>query len=160
MKELYSLINFCGREAIPQYAYKVLCPMAVPFIDTDVFEFSDNGPFNYCLIDTQEFMSTKSEKVRECRMSTPSFWGELCQWMDQELPQQPGAKGHKFQIRYIRENLSYGVYSFKVEGDPLSGVITDESTGLVWDQYDSGKMLDWKGALKYMQQKNQEHGRG
>lgn len=47
---------------------------------------------------------------------------------------------------YVRGNQEYGRNKFKKNNN---GTITDEATGLVWTQTDSGKGLNWQQALKY-----------
>jgi len=48
-------------------------------------------------------------------------------------------------VRAVRGE-SYGVNAFMDNGD---GTITDEATGLMWQQGDSGTGLDWEEALSY-----------
>ncbi len=51
----------------------------------------------------------------------------------------------KFYARYVRGG-SYGKNKFKDNGD---GTITDQATGLMWSQKDSGKGMNWQEALEY-----------
>ncbi len=53
-------------------------------------------------------------------------------------------------VRAVRGN-SYGVNQFVNNGD---GTITDQATGLMWPQADSGKGLDWEHALALAQTMN------
>ena len=48
-------------------------------------------------------------------------------------------------VRAVRGN-TYGVNEFVDNGD---GTITDNATGLMWQQADSGSTLDWENALAY-----------
>ncbi len=48
----------------------------------------------------------------------------------------------------------YGVNDFVDNGD---GTITDEATGLMWMQDDSGEGMDWEHALAWAQEKNAEN---
>ena len=51
-------------------------------------------------------------------------------------------------VRYVRGNPHYGLNKFTDNGD---GTVTDQSTGLIWQQRDSGKTFEWKDALSYAQ---------
>ena len=51
----------------------------------------------------------------------------------------------KFYARYVRGNV-YGENSFVDNGD---GTVTDQVTGLMWMQKDSGRGMNWKDALEY-----------
>ncbi len=48
-------------------------------------------------------------------------------------------------VRAVRGD-SYGINAFVDNGD---GTVTDEATGLMWQQVDSGVGLDWEDALSY-----------
>ena len=55
-------------------------------------------------------------------------------------------------MKYVRGGTgSYGKNSFS---DNQDGTVADAATGLVWDQDDSGKGLDWQEALAWVQAKN------
>ena len=53
----------------------------------------------------------------------------------------------------VRGNTSYGVNDFVDNGD---GTVTDNATGLMWSQDDSGEGLDWEEALTWVEQRNAE----
>ncbi len=59
--------------------------------------------------------------------------------------------GPKHLVRCVRGNLAYGVNLFQNNGD---GTISDLSTGLMWQQTDSGSGIDWENALAYAQTQN------
>ena len=52
------------------------------------------------------------------------------------MPGQTGSK--EFFVLYVRGNTDYGINNFADNGD---GTITDQSTGLMWMQLDSGDLL-------------------
>jgi len=60
------------------------------------------------------------------------------------------ASGPRHLIRCVR-GASYGINSFLNQGD---GTITDQATGLIWAQTDSGSGMDWEHALAYAQTQN------
>lgn len=57
-------------------------------------------------------------------------------------------------MRYVRDNLDYGINNFVDNGD---GTITDTATGLMWSKASSGGGMDWKDALAWVQQKNEQN---
>jgi hypothetical protein len=67
---------------------------------------------------------------------------------------KPGGQVKTEFVRYVRGNEDYGINDFKNNGD---GTITDEATGLMWSQADSGQGMDWEDALAWVQQKNNEN---
>ena len=55
-----------------------------------------------------------------------------------------------FFVMYVRGNENYGINDFTDNGN---GTITDEATGLMWMQDDSGEGLNWEDALSYAEGK-------
>ena len=49
-------------------------------------------------------------------------------------------------VLYVRGSTEYGQNAFIDNGD---GTITDEATGLMWAQEDSGDSMNWESALSY-----------
>ncbi|HIJ81149.1 MAG TPA: DUF1566 domain-containing protein [Desulfuromonadales bacterium] len=58
--------------------------------------------------------------------------------------------GPRHLARCVRGDI-YGVNNFKNNSD---GTITDQATGLMWAQADSGSGMDWEHALAFAQTKN------
>ena len=58
--------------------------------------------------------------------------------------------GPRHLARCVRGDV-YGVNNFKNNSD---GTITDQATGLMWTQADSGSGMDWEHALAFAQTKN------
>jgi hypothetical protein len=54
----------------------------------------------------------------------------------------------------VRGNTAYGVNDFTDNGD---GTVTDNATGLMWSQDDSGTGMNWAEALAWVEQKNAEN---
>jgi hypothetical protein len=65
---------------------------------------------------------------------------------------QGGAK--YFTVRLVRGNPDYGKNNFQ---DNNNGTISDLATGLMWQQTDSQKAMDWEDALAYAATKNKEN---
>jgi hypothetical protein len=53
---------------------------------------------------------------------------------------------NKMYFRMVRGNPNYGINNFTDNGD---GTITDNATGLMWQQSDDGNTYDWENALAY-----------
>ncbi|MCP4793329.1 MAG: DUF1566 domain-containing protein, partial [Actinomycetia bacterium] len=139
IKELYSLMDFrgeTGRSALD----------AVPYLDTDVFDFAygDEGAGER-YIDAQ-FM-TSTEYVSTTMHGDATEFG--VNFADGRIKGYPifdprsGAEKLMF-VRYVRGNPDYGVNDLRDAGD---GTVEDRSTGLTWQQGDSIDGLDWEQAL-------------
>ena len=59
-----------------------------------------------------------------------------------------------FFVTCVRGNPDYGINNFRDDGD---GTITDEATGLVWSQSDSGTSMNWEEALAWVQTPNADN---
>ena len=60
------------------------------------------------------------------------------------------ASGPRHLVRCVR-GARYGINSFLHQGN---GTLTDQATGLMWAQTDSGSGMDWEHALAYAQTQN------
>ena len=144
IKELYSLILFSGIDPGPQTTPAT----GVPFIDTDifVFEYGDTSAGER-IIDAQYLSATKYVSTTMHKDETAfgvNFADGRIKGYGLTDPRTRGAK--TFYVLYVRGNTGYGKNAFRENGD---GTITDNSTGLMWMQADSGKNLAWADALNY-----------
>ncbi|WP_199269596.1 DUF1566 domain-containing protein [Formosa sp. L2A11] len=140
IKELYSLAQFTGRcygdDAVDM------------FIDVDYFDqpIGDES-IGEREIDGQTWSVT--EYVGEIMTGNEAIFGY--NFVDGRLKGYPkykvatGAENTMY-FRMVRGNTSYGVNDFIENGD---GTITDNATGLMWQQVDSGETYDWEHALAY-----------
>ena len=141
IKELYSLIQFTG---------KVIGETAVrKFIDTIYF----NQPIGDTTIgereiDAQTWSST--QYVGLTMGGDTTVFG--VNFIDGRIKGYPKYKPHEGNIpntmyyRMVRGNTLYGNNDF-VDND--NGTITDNATGLMWQQADDGFTRDWESALTY-----------
>jgi hypothetical protein len=146
IKELYSLILFDGTDPSG-------CPVgtcsATPFIDTRYFgfQYGDTG-VGERTIDSQFASSTKY--VSTTMNGAESMFGvNFADGRIKGYPTGPMARqssGKLFFVLYVRGNKSYGVNAF---ADNRDGTITDDATGLIWMQSDSGKGMTWADALAF-----------
>ena len=134
VKELYSLILFTGTTAGEAAGDE-------RFIDTDYFE----QPIG----DTSEgFREIDAQTLSDTAYTGQVFGDQDCNFgvnfVDGRIkcyrPDIPN-----WYFRFVRGNTEYGTNSFKRNGD---GTITDENTGLMWMNADSGT-YNWKSALAY-----------
>lgn len=140
IKELYSLILFTGRVQ-GQKAIK-------PFIDTNNFNQplgnTQNGERE---IDAQTWSST--EYTGKTMRNDETVFG--VNFIDGRIKGYPKynprtGQPNKMYFRFVRGNSEYGINHFL---DNHDGTVTDLSTGLMWQQGDSSKGMNWEEALKY-----------
>lgn len=140
IKELYSLIQFTG---------SVKGQKAIdPFIDTKYF----NQPLGNTNkgereIDAQTWSST--QYVGKTMKNDETIFG--VNFVDGRIkgyPQfNPRTKNaNKMYFRFVRGNKKYGKNIFV---DNKNGTVSDIATGLMWQQSDSAKGMNWKDALLY-----------
>lgn len=146
IKELYSLINFSG------YTGGQNQSMAVPFINTDYFNFKyGNTQAGERYIDAQWLSST--QYVSTTMGGALTLFG--VNFADGRIKgygyQRPGSgREKKFYVRFVRNNSNggnaYGQNDFIANGDDT---ITDQATDLMWMQPDSARAMNWEEALAY-----------
>jgi hypothetical protein len=147
IKELYSLIDYRGTDPMLTGADS---QGLVPFIDGDVFEFAyGDTSAGERIIDSQWVTSTLY--VSTVMGNQTAMFG--VNFADGRIKGYP-AEGKTFYARFCRGNTDYGKNDFTDNGD---GTITDEATGLVWSQSDSGEGMTWEDALAWVQQMNEEN---
>lgn len=141
IKELYSLAQFSGR-CMGDYAM-------FKFIDTNYFNQPiGNTAINEREIDAQTWSSTKYVGLTMGGDSTVFGYN----FVDGRLKGYPMFQPPLFTTpttmyaRMVRENISYGINNYTDNGD---GTITDNATGLMWQQADDGTTRDWENALSY-----------
>jgi len=140
IKELYSLINFNGG-----------CAGTVansrPYLDTNYFEFvyGDESK-GVRIIDCQDWSET--QYVGKTMNGNATVFGvNFADGRIKGYPKAfPGGRIAQMYARYVRGNPAYGNNDFHDNGD---GTITDRATGLMWQQADSGKGMNWEQALAY-----------
>lgn len=152
IKQLYSLIDFSGKD--PSGYEGTDTSGLVPFIDTDYFDFA-YGDTNAGerIIDAQYASSTLY--VGDSNM--PLLFGvNFADGRIKGYGISMMGQDKTFSVACMRENSSYGVNDFADNGD---GTISDNATGLMWVQDDSGSDvpdgLNWEEALAYVEAKNE-----
>ncbi len=138
IKELYSLILFSGEDPS---SYPGSDPSGLtPFIDTDAFafEYGDTSSGER-LIDSQ--WATSSVYLDTVMGGAECFFG--VNFADGRIKCYPTTNKTYFVI-YVRGGSAYGENDF-IESD--DGTVTDQATGLMWEQDDSGTGIIWEDAL-------------
>jgi len=145
IKELYSLIQFTG---------SVKGQRAVnPFIDTKYFNQPlGNSNKGEREIDAQTWSST--EYVGKTMKNDETVFG--VNFVDGRIKGYPKynprtRKANKMYFRFVRGNKDYGKNNFISNND---GTILDSATGLIWQQSDSIKGMNWQYALKFCESLN------
>ncbi len=140
IKELYSLINFEGGCAGTVENSK-------PYLDTRFFDFvyGDESK-GVRIIDCQDWSATPY--VGKTMTGNPTVFGvNFADGRIKGYPKvRPGGEPGRMYARYVRGNPAYGTNDFHNNGD---GTVTDRATGLMWQQADSGKGMNWEQALAY-----------
>ncbi len=146
IKELYSLIDFrgydpSGYEGTNTFGLK-------PFIDTSYFDFAyGDTAAGERIIDSQYASGTLYAGDGN-KLFGVNFADGRIKGYDLTMP---GGREKTFFVQCVRGNTSYGSNGFVDNGD---GTIADESTGLLWQQDDSGSGLNWEEALAWAEQQN------
>ncbi len=144
IKELYSLIKFTGTDSSNSSSSDT--SVLTPFIDTDYFEFAyGDTDAGERVIDAQYASSTSYVSTVDNDLQ---FGLNFADGRIKGYP--PHIK--KFYVHCVRGD-SYGDNDFTDNGD---STITDNSTGLMWTQNDSGQGLNWEEALAWVVTKNSE----
>lgn len=138
IKELYSLIQFSGRDIAPEAT-----SADQPFIDTDYFDFSYGDlSAGERIIDSQYMSSTKYVSTTMGGDETV-FGVNFADGRIKGYGLRTGDREKDFYVIFVRGNSEYGINSFIDNGD---GTISDPATGLMWMQDDFGPM-NWETAL-------------
>jgi arylsulfatase A-like enzyme len=142
LKELYSLIDFSGTTGQSE-------SNAVPYIDTNTFDFVYGDTNTERYIDAQYWSAT--EYVHYTMDEKETVFG--VNFADGRIKGYPKYKpgsgesvGSTMFVRYVRGNTDYGINAFIDNGD---GTVTDHATGLMWQKGDSGTTNNWEQALAY-----------
>jgi hypothetical protein len=147
IKELYSLIDFRGASGMARPESRSAPATAVPYIDTDFFDFRyGDAAAGERYIDAQWLSST--EYTGRVMDGMRAIFG--VNFADGRIKgygeRGPDGREKKFYARYVRGGEGYGRNDFV---DNRDGTITDRATGLTWSQVDGGRAMTWPQALAY-----------
>jgi len=147
IKELYSLILFTGRVqgTVPFERFIDTLYFIQPLGDTTIGER---------LIDAQTWSSTQYKSTTMNNDSTVfgvNFLDGRIKGYPKYAPGSNNTIPKTMYFRMLRGNPAYGLNNFVDNGD---GTVTDNATGLVWQQADDGVSRDWENALSYAENLN------
>ncbi len=148
IKELYSLIDFNGTD--PSKVQKSL----KPFINIKYFVFSYGDEIIGDRVIDSQFASSTIYKSTTMGGNKTMFGVNFADGRIKGYPTgNAGPKGtKKYFVLYVRGNKNYGKNDFVDNGE----TVTDNATGLMWAKNDSGSGMNWKDALAWIQQMNNE----
>jgi hypothetical protein len=139
IKEQYALIMYYGAEPSPTATSQ---GNAVPFINTDYFDFA-YGDLNFERIIDAQYV-TSSLYVSTTMNGNLTMFG--VNFADGRIKGYPANNKKNYYVLYVRNNSAYGKNKFTNNAD---GTITDNATGLMWMQKDNGSAISWEDALIY-----------
>lgn len=131
IKELYSLILFSGNQGSGNPSSSTPPGDAVPFVDTDYFDFEYPTGSRY--IDAQYVSST--EYTSTTMNGNATFFG--LNLADGRIKGYPQVRPNNtpYYARFVRGGNNYGQNDFT---DNNNNTVTDAATGLMWNKFDSG----------------------
>ena len=127
----------------------------MPYLDTRAFGFAyGDASRGERPIDCQDWSATTYVGATMNGMPT-AFGVNFADGRIKGYPKGRGRSGREnaLYVRYVRGNPDYGKNRLRDNGD---GTITDEATGLMWSEADSGQGMDWGCALTWVQARNAE----
>ncbi|MDP8254672.1 MAG: DUF1566 domain-containing protein [Candidatus Alcyoniella australis] len=142
IKDLYSLIQFSGEDPSGETGDDT--SGLTPFIDANYFAF-EYGDTNagQRIIDSQ--WVTSSIYVASVMGGQECFFG--VNFADGRIKcYGTGPAPSGYYTIHVRNNGTYGANNFADNGDQT---VTDNATGLLWQQNDSGQGMNWEAALDY-----------
>ncbi|MCX6243653.1 MAG: DUF1566 domain-containing protein [Bacteroidetes bacterium] len=146
IKELYSLIEFCGLDPNVQATSS---SDLTPFIDTTYFKFGYGDVAAGDRIIDGNFVSSTKSVSKTCGEAVEAVFG--VNFADGRIKGYPIIFPGKlttnvFYFRYVRGNTNYGINGYTDNGN---GTISDKATGLMWMQNDNAQAISWENALSY-----------
>jgi len=136
IKELYSLTHFNGSSM-----------QEIPYIDTNYFDFRFGSGWRERTIDAQYW--SRTEYIGTTFHGSATVFGvNFADGRIKGYPRDTGPGGSPMRqfVRYVRGNPQYGLNQFVDNGN---NTITDNATGLMWQQNDSDLPMNWESALQY-----------
>jgi hypothetical protein len=152
IKELYSLILFSGTDPSGCDGPPA-CSAPVPFPDTRYFDFEyGDTSAGERLIDAQ-FWSSTPHVWTTMNGDATVFGVNFADGRVKGYPcdRGPNGRAQRQFARYVRGNPAYGVNDLVDNG---VGTLTDQATGLMWCQADSGAGMNWADALAWVRRQN------
>ena len=149
IKQLYSLLDFSGLD--PSGYEGTDTSGLTPFINTSYFDFAyGDTSAGERIIDAQ-YASSSAYAASSSKVFGVNFADGRIKGYDLTMP---GGSEKTFYVKCVRGNTDYGTNSFVNNSD---GTLTDQASGLMWAQADSGSGMNWQAALAWVQARNAEN---
>ncbi len=144
IKTMYSLIDFSGKD-VSGYNGNDTTSLT-PFINTNYFNFGyGDTTAGERIIDAQ--WATTTKYVYTTMGGNDTMFGvNLADGRIKGYPTSAQGVSKLFYVQCVRESEDYGKNSFVNNGDKT---ISDNATGLMWQQDDSSQTLTWSEAISY-----------
>jgi hypothetical protein len=150
IKELYSLIGFNGTD--PSGAIGNDTSSLTPYINTMYFDFAyGDTDAGERLIDAQYASSTIYVSNTGGDGGDTMFGVNFADGRIKGYGLSLFGFDKTFYVICVRADTEYGKNRLMDNGD---GTVTDQATGLMWTQNDSGQGLNWQAALAWAQSQN------
>ncbi|WFB37751.1 DUF1566 domain-containing protein [Kiritimatiellota bacterium B12222] len=111
-----------------------------PWVNTDYFHLVGDGSDQ-----RQQHIWTRNRYWVESEYQNRQVQGDPSFIVNAWTGHIKAMNGKRF-VRAVRGNTAYGINDFVDNGD---GTVSDQATGLMWSQDDSGKGMNWEEALAY-----------
>jgi len=151
IKELYSLIDFRGGCTGKEKT-------SIPYINTEYFDFTyGDEAKGERIIDSQDWSATKYVGTTMNNDETVfgvNFADGRIKGYPMVMRRREGISDKMLYVRYVRGNSSYGENNYQ---DNKDMTITDNATDLMWSKNDSGQGMNWKDALAWVADKNENN---
>lgn len=134
IKELFSIVDFRGNQRT-----------RTPYIDTRMFDFEFPDVSQGVRSMDAQYWSSNLYVGTTMRADRSAFGFNFADGRIKCYPVSGGRKRARKYVRCVR-GPAYGGNDFLDNGD---GTVTDRATGLMWTKADSGKTMDWSGALGF-----------
>ncbi len=153
IKELYSLFDCRGMD--PSGDKGTDTSGLTPFIDTKYFKFAYGDTSQGERIIDSQYASFTKYVGKSARGGGKLFGVNFADGRIKGYDlQMPGGRSEKtFFVLCVRGNIKYGKNDYQ---DNKDGTVTDKATGRMWSKADSGKGMNWKEALAWVQKLNAE----
>ncbi|MEI7552145.1 MAG: DUF1566 domain-containing protein [Verrucomicrobiota bacterium] len=123
-----------------------------PFIDTSYFtiSYASQDELSHAIFWSSNMYSGLLESTEDGASAVGAEMAFGVNFGTGHIKAYSFASGPRHLVRCVRGE-TYGTNSFLNRGD---GTITDQATGLMWAQTDSGSGMDWERAFAYAQTQN------
>lgn len=142
IKQLYSLMDFRGKD--PSGYQGTSTAVLTPFMDASVFTvgFGDSSAGERIIDGQYATTSVYRHKVFDTEAAVFGV-----NFVDGRIKGYPCSASKTFYVQCVRGNAEYGLNNFRLTDGGQT--VTDDATGLVWQQADDGTPRTYDAAISY-----------